>query len=289
MVKVTKDIQNQLGEGPVWDEQAQILWWVDITQGMIFRYDPGSDEVATFDVGQPVGTLGLRQAGGLILATASGFAFYDPDSRSLHPIADPEADKPGNRFNDGKPDPSGSFYAGTMGDKMAPLAGALYRLTPDGTITVVKKEVTISNGIAWNGAEDLMYYIDSPTFNVMVFDFDRATGVASNGRVAFAIDREMGTPDGMTIDHEDNLWIAHFGGGAVSRWNPQTGSLMQKVELPVTQVTCCVFGGANLDTLYITTARIGLSADQLAKEPLAGALFECSVGVHGRPAYRFQG
>ena len=277
---------HQLGEGCVWDDRAQVLWWIDILPGHLHRLDPATGAHARFEVGQMVGTLGLCEDARLLLAMENGLAFFDPATGVLDLIGDPEADRPGNRFNDGKPDPSGSFYAGTMGKVIRDKLGAFYRLGQDLQVEKLFDGVTVSNGLCWDSAETTMYYIDTPTQRVDAFDFNPQTGVATNRRPAFSIPASAGFPDGMTIDSEDMLWIAHYGGGAVRRWNPQTGEQLMAIDLPVSKVTCCTFGGSNLDTLYITTAAQRTSLDD---EPLAGSVFSVRTGHTGRPAYRFRG
>ncbi len=288
-VSELSDQRMELGEGTLWDDEKQLLWWIDINEGQLFRYDPATSEVKQFDLDTAVGTVGLRESGGLIVALASGFAFFDPDTGKIEPITDPESDQPGNRFNDGKPGPNGSFYAGTMGYYSEKEAGSLYRLDPDGTVKPIKKNVTISNGMAWNGAENRMFYIDTPTRQVIAYDYDKSSGEIANGRPVIKIPRGVGYPDGMTIDTDDKLWIAHFGGHAVHRWDPSNGKHLEAVPIPATNITCCTFGGPNLDTLYIASANIFLSEKQLANEPAAGAMFKVQTNYTGRPAYRFKG
>ena len=277
-----------LAEGPVWDERQQVLWWVNILDGELHRYDPATGKNRTFQIGCPIGAVGLCDTNDLILATADGFALFDPQTQELKPIGDPEVHLPGNRFNDGKPSPDGSFIAGTMAYDVTLGAGSLYRLAADKSVTRVASHVTISNGLAWNASETIMYYIDTVTFKVYMFDFDRMTGEISNQRVAFEIPESAGYPDGMTIDTEDKLWIAHFGGSAVRRWDPKTGKLLITIDLPASQITCCTFGGPNLDTLYITSAQEGFTEAQKLVEPLAGALFAVKTAYQGQSAYRFR-
>lgn len=276
----------KLGEGPVWDEQEQCLWWTDIHDGKIYKTDHATGHTTPFDIGIHVGTIGLREAGGLLLATTDGVATFNPTTQKLTMITNPESDKPNNRFNDGKPDPSGGFYFGSMSYTVEANAGAFYHLAVDGTVSTVRSDVTISNGLAWNANEDIMYYIDTPHFKVFAYDFDKETGQASNPRDQFSIDKEYGSPDGMTIDTEGMLWIAHYGGGAVRRWNPATGDLLTTIKFPATQTTCPVFGGPDFKTLYVTSAAQNLSEEDLASQPEAGALFKVETPYQGKPAYR---
>ncbi len=287
--KAISNTRQELGEGTLWDDREQVLWWVDINAQKLYRYDPQTAEERLYDLGSAIGTVGLRESGGLIVALADGFAFFDPNTEKLEQIADPESHLPGNRFNDGKPGPNGSFYAGTMGYYSEKNAGALYRLDPDKTVQPILSNITISNGMAWNAAEDTMFYIDTPTRQIMAFDYDKSSGEIANGRPAIKIPYGVGYPDGMTIDSEDKLWVAHFNGNGVYRWDPANGRFMESIALPATNITCCTFGGANLDTLYIATARIMLSEKHLSGEPMAGALLEVQTAYTGREAYRFTG
>jgi sugar lactone lactonase YvrE len=205
-------------------------------------------------------------------------------------IADPEAHLPGNRFNDGKCDPAGRFWAGTMRiaeDQVG--AGSLYCLDRDLTVRKMWEGITIANGIAWSSDAKTMYYIDTPTCAVAAFDYDLATGSIANRREIIRTPKEAGFPDGMTIDAEGMLWVAYWQGWRVVRWDPSTGEMLATVELPVERVTAPWFGGPNLDELYITTARIGLSDEARAQQPLAGSLFRARVGVAGLPAFEFAG
>lgn len=286
--RILTNCTAQLGEGPVWDEREQVLWWTDITDGKIFRTAPDGGQTEAFEIGEPVGTIGLRENGGLILATAVGFATYDPKTQTLKKLVDPEADKPNNRFNDGKPDPSGSFYAGTMPYDQKEGAGAFYRLKPDGEVVTVRENVTISNGLAWNGRQDTLYYIDTPRRLVTAYDYDKKSGHATKPRDIFEISEDLGHPDGMTIDSEDKLWIAHYGGSAVRRWDPESGELLQSIKFPATQITCCTFGGVNMDKLFVTSASQGLSDEEIEKQS-AGALFVVETPYRGLAPFRFKG
>lgn len=289
-VELLVDVRAAVGEGPLWDEQKQVLYWVDIMQNSLYIYNPATQENKAFDIGQYVGTVVPRESGGLMLAVQNGFAAYDPDTQELTPIADPEAHLPENRFNDGKCDPAGRFWAGTMqiGPNRKP-AGSLYRLDTDLSVHKMVENVTVSNGLVWSLDHSTMYYIDSPALTVTAYDYDIDTGDISKGRVIIQVSPEMGFPDGMALDTEGMLWIAHYNGGCVRRWHPNTGEVLDTIKLPVSRVTACAFGGENLDTLYITSATEHLTEEQLKKEPLAGALFMAKPGCQGLKAFRFKG
>lgn len=273
------------GEGPSWDPAAGRLIWVDLERGIVHSWDPATGEDDPVEVGQPVGAAVSRAGGGLALALRDGFALLDPGSERPRMVADTEADKPGNRMNDGKCDSSGRFWAGTMAFDSEAGAGALYRLDPDGNVTTVLENVTISNGLDWSPDEELMYFIDSPELRVDVFDYDRVTGAVENRRPLLSTPEELGVPDGMTLDAEGFLWVAFYGGGRVRRYAPD-GALEREELLPVAYTTSCAFGGEALERLFVTTSRLELDSDDTSA---AGAVFELDPGTRGRAAHAFAG
>lgn len=282
-------IQAVLGEGPTWDDQRKVLYMVDITSQQILEYDPQEETVHKIALGQMIGALVPRQKGGLLLALQHGFHSYDTHSGKLTAIHDPEEHLPGNRFNDGKCDPAGRFWAGTLSLTGESNKAALYRVDKDLSVSRMVESVSCSNGLAWSLDGRTLYYIDTPTKLVNAFDYEVATGSISNRRTVIRFEQSKGVPDGMTIDEEGMLWIAHWGGAQVSRWNPETGEQLGSLALPVPLVTSCTFGGTDLDELYITTAREGMSEEELRKYPLSGCLFRTKPGVKGRKAVMFQG
>ena len=283
------DAKAELGEGPIWDPRSKVLLWVNILGKQLRMYDPVSDADRVIELDQMPGTVVLRAKGGLMLALEGGFASFDPDTNAIEFITDPESDKPGNRFNDGKCDPAGRFWAGTMPYDAEAASGALYCLDTDGTSKKMISDVYCSNGIAWTADRKTMYYIDSVTRNVDAFDYDLATGDIANRRTVISVPESDGMPDGMAIDTEDKLWVAQWGGWRVARWDPLTGQMIDMIQVPASQVTACWFGGRDLDELYITCARTHLSDEALAKEPLAGGLFKARVGVKGLPTDVYAG
>lgn len=287
-VKLLVDAHALVGEGPIWDEEKGVLYWVDIMSSMVYAYDPATGENRGYDVGQHVGTVVPRASGGLMLALYDGFAAFDPATQQLTMLADPEAHLPDNRFNDGKCDPAGRFWAGTMAYNEQTVQGSLYRMDADLSVHKMLGDIGIANGIVWSLDNTIMYYIDSAANTVRAFDYDLASGNIANERVVIRTDG-MGLPDGMAIDAEGMLWIAHFGGSCVRRWDPTSGQVLQTISLPTSQITACAFGGADLGTLYITSAAIGLDEAALAKEPTAGGLFMTDPGVKGAPTYKFAG
>jgi len=279
------DAHAELGEGPVWDQDRQQLVWVNITGNAVHRYDPVSGADEQQDTGQAVGAAALRAAGGLVLAIRDGFARLEGSRLTM--IAATEANRPGNRMNDGKVDPAGRFWAGTMAFDATPAAGSLYRLGPDHTVQTVLTGLTISNGLDWSPDGHTMYFIDSGSRGVDAFDFDLTTGAITNRRRLIDLAAAGGLPDGMTVDATGQLWVALWGAGRVQRYEPD-GSLTAVVSLPVTQVTSCAFGGADLDDLYMTSAATALSEDQLRQQPCAGGLFRCRPGVTGKASTLFR-
>jgi sugar lactone lactonase YvrE len=287
--KLELDAKATLGEGPCWDSRRQSLYWVDIEDSKLHRYDPAKREDRAFSVGQPVGAVVVRESGGVLLALQQGFYEFDPDTEALEQLSNPEPNLPENRFNDGKVDPAGRFWAGTMAIREAPHCGNLYCMDTDLTVRRKIEGVSISNGLAWSPDEHVMYYVDSPTRVVAAYDYDKASGEIANRRVVIQIPDGMGYPDGMSIDEEGMLWIALWDGAMVGRWNPVNGELLGKIPLPVSRPTSCVFGGEDLDELYITSARSRLDEKSLAAQPHAGGIFKCRPGVRGGPAWNFAG
>jgi sugar lactone lactonase YvrE len=283
------DARALLGEGAIWNAALQRLHWVDIEAHRVFTYDPATGENRACDVGQKVGTVVPRRGGGLMLALHEGFAALDPDTGRLRLLPrPPEHDPAAARFNDGKCDPAGRFWAGTMVLQKGPNPpGRLYRLDADGSMHVMLRGVGTSNGLAWSLDRRTLYYIDTPLQRVDAFDYDDATGTIADRRPVIRIPPGIGRPDGSTLDAEGMLWIAMWDGWGVTRWDPRTGRMLQSIPLPVARVTSCAFGGPKLDTLYLTSACQGLTREQLATQPLAGGLFQVKPGVCGlrAPAY----
>jgi sugar lactone lactonase YvrE len=277
---VALDATARLGEGPVWDARSSTLRWVDIERGEVHRFDPAAGTDTFFEVGERVGTVAVRAAGGLVLGTQSGLYTCLDDGGRLTRLHGIDTDPPGGRCNDGKADPWGRFWVGTMLEG-ADGAGALYRLDPDHSLHTVLTGVGVSNGLAWSPDGRTMYYIDTTTGGVDALDHDPSSGAVTARRRLIDIDR--GHPDGMTIDAEGCLWVALWDGWGVQR-HASDGRLLTTVEVPAQRVTSCTFAG---DTLYITTARIGVR--DFADQPAAGSLFACAPGVAGLPAGEWAG
>jgi sugar lactone lactonase YvrE len=285
-VKLVLDARAQLGEGAIWDAGRQVLYWVDIPGYRLHEFNPATGQNRTWEIGQFIGTVVPRRSGGVMLAVYDGFAAFDLDAGKLEFIADPEAELPDTRFNDGKCDPAGRFWAGTMSLKGVREAGSLYVLSVDHRVRKMLDKVTTSNGIVWSLDQRTMYYIDTRLQRVDAFDYDVKTGNITNRRVAVPIPEDQGHPDGMTLDAEGMIWVAHWEGWRVTRWNPVTSELLATIKVPVGRVTSCAFGGPNFDTLYITTAR---PAKDDPAQPHAGGLFVAQPGVRGLPAFEYAG
>ena len=275
----------RLGEGPVWDARSGRLAWIDVLSSQILLTDVATSQTEVIEVPSHVGAVAPRAAGGFVAALQDGFwVVGDGPTRRITSVAEAG---PSLRFNDGKCDPAGRFWAGTMAYDEKPGAGALYRLDPDGRASLMLDGVTISNGLAWSLDGLTMYYIDTPTRRIDAFSFSPGTGEISDRRPVISIPAELGLPDGLTIDAEGGLWVALWGGAAVHRY--VDGRLDAVVTLPVSQPTSCAFGGENLDELYVTSAREGLSLEQREAQALAGAVFRIRPGVRGLPAAVFAG
>lgn len=271
-----------LGEGPVWDAARKTVCWVDILNGEVHEFSTVAQHHRKIDVKDMVGAIALCNNGEYIAALKTGLAFVHKDSGRIRMLHHPEVHLPGNRFNDGKCDPAGRFWVGTMALTETPGAGSLYMIDKNLAHTKKIGGVTISNGMAWTDDHQTFYYIDTPTYEVVAYRYHLSTGEITERSVVIKIPKEDGFPDGMTIDAEGMLWIAHWDGWQVTRWDPRTGEKLSHIAMPVARVTSCTFGGEHLQDLYITSAKVGLSEKQLEEQPLAGGLFvlkKCGQGV----------
>jgi sugar lactone lactonase YvrE len=275
--------QCELAEGPVWDAARGLLRWVDLLPGQVHALDPATGAHTWFDAGEPVGTVGLTRDGGLVLALVDRFALSDYQGHQLSPFGQFTVDRAVTRFNDGKPDPWGNFCAGTCAWAADGPSGALYRLSPDGAVSEIVGDVGLSNGLDWSDDRRLFYFADSASGGVDVFSTDPDTGTLDRRRRFVTVG---GTPDGLTLDAEGGVWVAVWGIGELRRYTPD-GELDTVVRLPVSQVTSAAFGGADLGTLYITTARENFTRAELRAQPQAGDIFACTPGVTGRPPFLF--
>lgn len=285
------DTREILGEGPIWDARTQSVYWVDILDKRI--YCQGDILIQLDDL---IGCIAPRKDGGLIVAYGGGgtdegrlsFASLDLDSLKLTHLSSLPDEPSNNRFNDGKCDPRGRFLAGTMDMGEKDPLGSLYSYNGK-TATKLLSAVTISNGLTWSPDYKTLYYIDTPTREVKAFDYDLDTGAVANPRVTVRIPESFGWPDGMTSDMQGNLWVAMWGGARVTKWDPTTGQLLEQIPVPAKNVSSCVFGGKDLNELYITSARKGLDEDTLKQYPLTGGLFRLQTKVEGMPTFEFTG
>jgi sugar lactone lactonase YvrE len=282
--------QCLLGEGPVWDAVGERIYWVDIARHEIHSCTGNGKDHRVINTGESIGAVALYSEGKLLAALQQGFACLDLNDGSKEVFGNPVEDVPGNRFNDGKCDPSCRFWAGTMNLHGAKNAGSLYALETDGTVKLKLKGVSVSNGMAWSPDGRYFYYIDTATREVAAFDFDPVSGDISNQRTVVQIPADMGKPDGMTIDTEGMLWVALWDGWSISRWDPFTGALLCRIMLPVSRITSCTFGGKDLRDIYVTSASLGLSDLQKKEQPLAGSIFVLrETPFQGLPARTFGG
>jgi len=287
-VRIGAKAANILGEVPLWDVATQTLWWTDIEGRLLQRLDHASGEVSVWPLPERLGSYALRETGGLVCAFASGLAFYDPDSGRIDWIARPEADRPRNRFNDGKTDRQGRFWAGTMDDRLSERTGALYRLDPDLSVHRVEDGIGISNALCWSPDDATFYFADTMVEEIWQYSFNAESGAIGNRRLFATTLDQPGQPDGSTIDAEGYMWNAQWDGWRLVRYAPD-GAIDRVVELPVQKPTSVIFGGTDLKTLYVTTAIWDLKGEALAAQPLAGSLLAVDVGVAGLPETRFAG
>ena len=292
-VRCVAEVNNTLGEGPVWDELTAHLYWLDITERTLFRYSPESNEIESWETPSEFGSFAFREDGpGIVAAAKEGIFLFEPETGKYQRLIELESDLPENRMNDGKCDAAGRFWCGSIHEVSDPSlrrpVASVYRVDPDFSVVRVLDGIKTSNGFAWSPDNRTMYFSDTPTQSISAFDYDIATGQATNRRTFAAVPKSTGRPDGAAIDLEGCLWSGHFAGGRLTRYAPD-GSVVDTIELPVTNVTSCTFGGGNLSTLYVTTAREDLSHEELQKEPQAGGLFAIDLKVGGLKMNRFAG
>lgn len=278
-----------LGEGPVWDEINQKLWWVDILSCTLNCYNPDSKENRSFDVGEQIGATALRKRGGLLLALQSGLAFFDEESASITPINNDFTLGEGTRSNDGKCDPAGRFWVGTLDYDLKKGSGNLFCVDSDLQVKKKLDQLTIPNGMAWNSQNDTFFFIDTIARELYSYSYEKETGEISDQSLIYEFDEDLGYPDGMTIDADDKLWVALYAGRKVIQINPKNGHIEFEIRLPVPKPTSCTFGGEDLKTLFITTCREYMDEPNLEKAPLSGSLFSVDLPFSGRPVDRFNG
>ena len=282
------DVGARLAEGPHWWDERGVLIWVDIEDSRIGLFDPESKTNHFIDTVFHVGCVVPTSKGNLLAATSDGFKMINPDSGQITSLGNPIDSHSNCRFNDGKCDHWGKLWAGSLRYDFTPQAGSLWRFDESFNSTQMIEGVTISNGLAWSLDRKYFYYIDTPTLQVRQFLISESGDLIGDGDVCIQIPSEWNcSPDGMSIDRNGMLWIALWGGGAVTCWNPSDGSHLATVEIPCSLVTSCCFGGSAFDKLFITTARYDLSQEALSSMSQAGGIFMADVDVTGMPASHF--
>lgn len=284
-VELFVEAEHLLGEGPVWDDRSQTLYWTDIERGEIHSYNESTGTLAVDERGGKVTSIALCESGKLLITRKAAIALYDPISgqeKTLVRIAFPEK----VRFNDGKCDSSGRFYADSMDTEEKEEAGALFVLEADGSFREAASGFVLGNGLAWNAEGTILYLVDSTKKLVYRFDYCSVTGNVGNRQTAIHIPDGMGVPDGMCIDSQGTLWIAHYYGARVTRWNPVSGELLESIPVPAGNVTSCCFGGRDMKDLYITTSGMNLPAGR-REACHEGSLFRIRTDVRGCASVRF--
>ena len=283
-VKLVLDVKAQLGEGPIWNHELNQLYWIDIEKRNLYIFTPKVEGLRSYPTKERIGTVVPIEKGGALVALQNGIFSMDLATGDMTLLSNPLDSVHNIRFNDGKCDPVGRFWVGTMDLDSKKGAASLFMMNDQHQVKKMLDHVTISNGVIWSLDQKTMYYIDTPTRQIKAFDYDVATGNISSPNVVVTVPEGEGSPDGMTIDEEGKLWVGLWGGAAVARFDPDTGELMQKIEVPAINVTACAFGGDLLDNLYITTASVDMNDEQKKKYPNAGGLFAVKPGVKGVPA-----
>ena len=282
------DVRASLGECPVWSTAEQALYWADINAPSLNRFDPATGGNRVMPMPSSIGSFALRKRGGFIVALRDGLWLARPDGTLERRVVEAPYDPAHHRFNDGRCDPQGRFFAGTMNEKRDAPSAALYRIDTDFAITEIFANLTISNGLAWSPDGRTMYHADTPALTINAFDFDAASGMPSKGRVFARFEAETDRPDGAAVDSEGCYWIAFYRGGRVVRLSP-AGKMLASFPLPAKCPTMCAFGGADLKTLYVTSARQQRDAEELARLPQSGGIFAMRVDVPGLPEPAFAG
>ena len=282
------DIRASLGECPVWSTAEQALYWADINAPSLNRFDPATGGNRVMPMPSSIGSFALRKRGGFIIALRDGLWLARPDGKLERRVVEAPYDPAHHRFNDGRCDPQGRFFSGTMNERRDAPSAALYRIDTDFAITEIFANLTISNGLAWSPDGRTMYHADTPALTINAFDFDAASGMPSKRRVFARFEAETDRPDGAAVDSEGCYWIAFYRGGRVVRLSP-AGKMLASFPLPAKCPTMCAFGGADLKTLYVTSARQQRDAEELARLPQSGGIFAMRVDVPGLPEPAFAG
>ena len=283
------DAKAMLGECPVRSAEEQALYWVDIMAPALNRLDPATGATRSWPLPDTIGSFGLRERGGAVVALRNGLHLFDFDTGRLTFLTHPEPDKPGNRFNDGKVSPDGRFWAGTMDEEsLSRPSAALYRLDPDGSCRRMIDGLIVSNGLAWSANGRTMFHSDSKGQRICAYDYDPETGDIANRRVVAQPSEEIGRPDGAATDMEGCYWSAGISAGVLNRWTPD-GKLDRQIPLPCVAPTMPCFGGPDMRTVFVTSLRHHASDQKLAAKPLSGGIFAVEVEVPGVPVAKFKG
>ena len=288
-VRCLIDASAALGESPVWSAEEQALYWVDILAPSLNRFEPSTGARRSWKMPAPIGSFGLREKGGAIVALRTGFHLFDFAAERLTFIAHPEPGIATNRLNDGKVSPEGRFFAGTMDDeKLSRPLGSLYRLDVDGSCHRVVKDLIVSNGLAWSSDGRTMFHSDSKAKAIWAYDYDTGSGAMSNKRVVATPDESVGRPDGAATDMEGYYWSAGISAGVLNRWS-KDGRLDRRIEMPCAAPTMPCFGGRDMKTMFVTSLRAKVAPEKLAAKPLSGGLFALEVDVPGVAVARYKG
>ena len=271
----------KLGEGAFWNHQTQEFYWVDILGKELHIYNPATKVDRSLPTPSRIGTVVPQSDSTAVIALDDGVYIINTNTGEITVLSEVEKEMTVNRFNDGKCDPNGNLWVGSMHLEESQPLGSVYKISSTGETVKMIDSVTISNGIVWTKDATTMYYIDTPSAEIKAFDYDKNTSTISNQRTAVRVPTTMGFPDGMAIDEEDMLWVGLWNGNSVARFDPNTGKLISKIEVPAHNVTACAFGGPNLDILYITTASVDMTKEESAKYPMAGSVFVAIPGVKG--------
>jgi sugar lactone lactonase YvrE len=287
-IKNVLEARARLGEGPVWDYQRQCIYWVDIYNHQVNQFIPSTGQTQNFKVGEVVSCVAPAQSNRLIIALRHDIAYLDTITGEVQRIRTVERDKPNNRFNDGKCDPQGRFWFGSMSRSLEKGEGALYRYDPDGSLHIMQRGITLSNGIGWSPDQKTFYHTDTPLKTIYAYNYDPSTGNIMNRRVFVDLSNASSYPDGLTVDVEGCIWSAQWDGWCIIRF-ASDGREIFRVSLPVKRPTSCVFGGKEGNLLYVTTASVGLSEPEIEESFYSGDLFCIQTDVVGLPSYRFGG
>ncbi|PTX61077.1 sugar lactone lactonase YvrE [Kordia periserrulae] len=282
VAEIEYKIPAKLGEGAFWDYKNNQLYWVDIIGESLNVYNPENKTNKHIKMPAPIGTVVPSEEKNIVIvALNDGVYVVNVATEKIIKLTDVEAENLGTRLNDGKCDPNGNLWIGSMDYSQTNPGGNLYKVDAQGNVDKMLGNITISNGIVWSKDGKTMYYIDTPTTNIRAFDYDKNTSTISNERVVVTIPVAEGSPDGMAIDENDTLWVGLWNGNSIANYNPKTGKLIQKIKVPAHNVTSCAFGGENLQTLYITTSSLDMTEEESTKYPLAGSLFKIELDVKG--------